>query len=205
MVFPYIDLNLPWVYMCSPSWNLPSTSLPIPSLWVIPVHQPWAPEHPVSCVKTGLAIHFTYDNLHVSMPFSHIILPSPSPIESKTLFYTSVSLSFFFFLTLQYCIGFAIYQNESATGIHVFSILNPPPSSFPIPSLWVIPVHQPQASSIVHWTWTGESFHIWYYTCFNSILPNHPTLSLSHRVQKTILYICVSFAVSYTGLLLPSF
>ena len=27
--------------------------------------------------------------------------------------------SFFFFLTLQYCIGFAIYQNESATDIHV--------------------------------------------------------------------------------------
>ena len=66
----------------------------------------------------------------------------------------------FFFLTLQYCIGSAIYRNESATGIHVFPILNPPPSSLPIPSLWVIPVHQPQASSIVHRTWTGDSFHI---------------------------------------------
>ena len=68
-----------------------------------------------------------------------------------------------FYLTLQYCIGFAIYQNESATGIHMFPILNPPPSSLPIPSLWVTPVHQPQASSIVHGTWTGDSFHIWYY------------------------------------------
>ena len=114
-----------------------------------------------------------------------------------------------FYLTLQYCIGFAIYQNESATGIHVFPILNPPPSSLRIPSLWVVPVHQPQASSIVHLTWTGDSFHLWYYTYFNAILPNHPTLSLSlslsHRVQKTVLYISVSFTVSYTGLLLPSF
>ena len=110
-----------------------------------------------------------------------------------------------FYLTLQYCIGFAIYQNESATGVHVFPILNPPPSSLPIPSLWAVPVHQPQASSIVHWTWTGNSFHIWYYTYFNAIIPNHPTLSLSHRVQKTVLYISVSFAVLYTGSLLPSF
>ena len=122
----------------------------------------------------------------------------------------SISFIFFYFfsdlflilfnLTLQYCIGFAIYQNESATGIHVFPNLNPLPSSLPIPSLWVIPVHQPQASSVVHRTWTGNLFRIWYYTYFNAILPNHPTLSLSHRVQKTVLYISVSFAVSYTGL-----
>ena len=81
---------------------------------------------------------------------------------------------------------------------------HPEPSSLPIPSPQVVPVHQPQASSIVHWTWIGDSFHTWYYTYFNAILPNHLTLSLSHRVQKTVLYISVSFAVSYTGLLLPS-
>ena len=128
-----------------------------------------------------------------------------------SLLISSCFLSFFFFLilfyfkTLQYCIGFVKHRNESTTGIHVFPILNPPPFSLPIPSLWVIPVHQPQVSSVMPRTWTGDSFHIWYYTYFNAILPNHPTLSLSHRVQKTVLYISVSFAVSYTGLLLPSF
>ena len=99
-------------------------------------------------------------------------------------------------ITLQYCIGFAIHQHESATGVHVFPILNPLPTSLPVPSLWVIPVYQPQVSCILHRTRTGDSFLIWYYTCFNAILPNHPTLSLSHRVQKTVLYICVSFVVS---------
>ena len=51
-----------------------------------------SPKHPVSCIKPGLVICFTYDNIHVKMPFSRSIPPLPSPIESKRLFYTSVSL-----------------------------------------------------------------------------------------------------------------
>ena len=54
-----------------------------------------SPEHPVSCIKPGLVIHFTYDNIHVSMPFSQTIPPSSSPTESKSLFFTSVSLLLF--------------------------------------------------------------------------------------------------------------
>ena len=54
-----------------------------------------SPKHPVSCFEPRLAIHFLYDTIHVSMPFSQIIPPSPSPTESKRLFYTSVSLLLF--------------------------------------------------------------------------------------------------------------
>ena len=45
-----------------------------------------SPEHPVSCLKPGLVIYFTWDNLHVLMPFSHIIPHSPSPTETKRLY-----------------------------------------------------------------------------------------------------------------------
>ena len=82
-------MNPPRVYMSSHSWTL----LPPPS----PYHlfgssQCTSPKHPVSCIEPRLAIHFLYDIIHVSVPFSQIIPPSPSPTESKSLFYTSVSL-----------------------------------------------------------------------------------------------------------------
>ena len=70
-----------------PILSPPPTALPVPSFQVIPVHQPQG-----SCIEPGLAICFLYDIIHVSMTFPQIIPPSPSPTESKRLFYTSVSL-----------------------------------------------------------------------------------------------------------------
>ena len=79
----------PRVYTCSPSWTpLPPSSPSHPS----GSSQCTSPKHPVSCIEPGLAIRFTYDNLHVSTLFCQIIPPSPSPTESKRLFYTSMSL-----------------------------------------------------------------------------------------------------------------
>ena len=74
-------------------------------------------KHPVSYIEPGRVIRFTYDIIHVSMPFSQNVPPSPSPTESKRLFYTSVSLllsriqgycdclSKFHIYALIYCIG----------------------------------------------------------------------------------------------------
>ena len=87
MVLPYINMNPPRVYMCSQSW----TPLPPPS----PYHPSGSSQctsfkHPVSCIEPRLAIPFLYDIIHVSVPFSQVVPPSPSPTESKRLFYTSV-------------------------------------------------------------------------------------------------------------------
>ena len=52
-----------------------------------------SPEHPVSCIQPGLAIYFTYDNIHVSMLFSQIIPHSPSPRVQKSILYICVSFA----------------------------------------------------------------------------------------------------------------
>ena len=132
------------------------------------------------------------------VPHKFLLLAWESFLLFKVLLRLFFLFYFILFLNLKHCISFAKHQNEFATGIHTLPILNPSPSSLPTPFLWVVPVHQPQASSILHRTWTGNSFHTWYYTCFNAILPNLPTLFLSNRVHKTVLYISVSFAVSLT-------
>ena len=71
---------------------------------------------------------------------------SPSPVtnhrSTDLVKLTATNNSYLFF----YLILFFLF----IFFLHVFPILNPPPSSLPITSLWVISVHQPQASSIVH-------------------------------------------------------
>ena len=95
----------------------PESPLPPPS----PYHpsessQCTRPKLPVSCIEPGLEIRFLYDIIHVLMPFSQIIT-TPTPTESKRLFYTSVflllsliqgccyHLSKFHIYVLVYCIG----------------------------------------------------------------------------------------------------
>jgi len=143
-------------------------------------------------------------------PPQNVLLPTPNcPITPSAVF------SFFVFLlltycnwrliTLQYCGGFCHTLTWISHGCTCVPPSQPPPTSLPIPSLWVVPVHRLWVPCFMHWTWTGYLLHIWQYKCFNAILSNHPTLGFSHNVQNSILYICVSFAVLHIGLSLPSF
>ena len=79
-------------FTCVPHPDHPS-HLP---LHPIPLGLPSAPG-PSACLMhpTWAGDLFHLDNIHVSMLFSWNIPPSPSPTESKRLFYTSVSLFLF--------------------------------------------------------------------------------------------------------------
>ena len=102
------------------------------------------------------------------------------------------------YFTLQYCIGFAIHQHESATGVHMFPILNSPPTSLPIPSLWVIPAHQPQASCILHpasnLDWRFVSYMILYMFQFHSPKSSHP---LPQSPKDCSIYLCLFCCLAY--------
>ena len=80
-------------FTCVPHSNAPS-HLP---LHPFPLGFPSAPG-PSACLMhpTWAGDLFHLDNIHVSMLFSWNIPPSPSPTESKRLFYKSVSFFFLF-------------------------------------------------------------------------------------------------------------
>ena len=102
-------------------------------------------------------------------------------------------------ITLQYCIGFAIHQHKSAMGIHMFPILNPPPTSLPIPFLWVIPVHQPQASCSLHQTWTGDLFLmiLYMFQCHSPKSFPAPSPTESKRLSYTSVSLLLSRIQGY--------
>ena len=113
MVLLYIDLNLPRVYMCSPSWT-PSHLPPHP----IPLGHPSAPAPSILYHASNLDWWFISHMIIYMFQCHSPISSGPCPLpESKRLFNTSVSLllsrmwvyryhlSKFHIYALVYCIG----------------------------------------------------------------------------------------------------
>ena len=97
-------------------------------------------------------------------------------------------------ITLQYCIGFAIHQHESTTGIHVFPILNLPPCTIPLgcPSA-PAPSIQYHASNL---DWRLVSYMILY--MFQSLSPksSHP-LPLPQSPKDCSIHLCLFCCLTY--------
>ena len=86
----------------------PEPPLPPPS----PSHpsgssQCTSPKHLVSFIEPGLAVCFTYDNIHVSMPFSQTITPSPLPQSPK-----DCSIHLCLFCHLAYVVIITVFLNS---------------------------------------------------------------------------------------------
>ena len=75
------------------------------------------------------------------MDISFFFLIVKAMVSFFLYFFKEANYFFWKLIMLQYCIGFAIHQHESATGVHVFPILKPPATSLPR----TIPLGHPRA------------------------------------------------------------
>ena len=108
---------------------------------------------------------------------------------------------FFFVLlyfTLQYCIGFAIHQHESAMGVHEFPFLKPPSHLPP----YTIPLSHPSAPapSILYpasnLDWQFISYMILYMFQCHSPKSSHPLL-LPQNPKVCSIHLCLFCCLAY--------
>ena len=154
-----------------------------------------------------IACDITGNSRHEANPLCHHMSHHNSTAHSCL----NVGIYFFIFfiswrlITSQYCSGFC----HTLTRIsHGFTCIphRDPPSHLPLrPIPQGLPSAPGPSTCLMHLTWTGHLFQPRQYTCFDAVLLKHPTLAFSHRVQKSVLYIYVSFCVLHIELSLTSF
>ena len=96
-------------------------------------------------------------------------------------------------ITLQYCIGFAIHQHESAMGVHVFPILNPPPTSLSIPVLWnadLVPAAPSEVSNCPHYALARLTV----FPFISFVLEHHRLLTVSRHWHLQLILLRTSFS-----------
>ena len=162
-----------------------------------------------SDISPELQIH-----MFIVIPDGYLITPTDCLTSLSNFIYISnivptiLNHQFFSFIfiswrliTLQYCSGFCHMLTWISHGFTCVPHPNPP-SHLP---LHPIPLGLPSApglsTCLMYPAWAGDLFHLRQYTCFDVVLSKHPTLAFSHRVQKSVLYISVSFPVLHIGLL----
>ena len=104
--FIYFSWRLITLQYCSGlchtlTWISHSCTCVLPSWTLLPPPSPSRPSGLSQCTDLIALFHalhldwscFTYGNIYVSMLFSPIMPPLPSPTESKSLFFTSVSFA----------------------------------------------------------------------------------------------------------------
>ena len=150
-----------------------------------------------SSVKLFSPVFFSLDS-------SCLGLPGQFTLDYFFFFFFFFSFIFISWrlITSQHCSGFCHTLTWISHG--VTCVPHPdPPSHLP---LHPIPLGLPSApgpsTCLMHPTWAGDLFTI---DNIHAVLSKHSTLAFSHRVQKSVLYICVSFSVLHIGLSLPSF
>ena len=145
------------------------------------------------------------------MNYDHTEVWSHASPESKMTVSINNGFSFicFFFkfkfiyfnwrlITLQYCIGFAIHQYESATGVHMFPILNTPSQLPPC----TIPLGHPSAPapSILYpasnLDWRFISYMILYMFQCHSPTSSHP-FPLPQSPKDCSIHLCLFCCLTY--------
>ena len=144
------------------------------------------------------------DDLGNHRNLTTIFLFPPLTFACPFLLLDAFPLFFFFIyfiswrlITLQYCSGLCHTLTWISHGFTCVPHPEPPSHLPPHP----IPLGYPSAPApstcLMHPTWTGDLFHTWWYTCFDAVLSDHPTLAFSHRVQVCSIHLCLFSCLAY--------